>query len=270
MKLRSTLFIATLLGGLLAPLSAVPDAAAATAPPGGGIGTPPGSGTTTAFPDYTSHTSTLWSGWVDAVDSSSIHLRHVAADMTVRKVTCSQNGEEAGFWVGLDGQTDATVEQTGIIAYCDGTHAEYYSFYEMYPQNPVLGGSVSPGDHIEMSVYYASSDGQFDLSLTDKNNNAANLYAPMFCPAGSKCLRRSAEVIVEDVNGAPHHLPDFGTVDFTDISVTSQDGTHGTLEGNSLWNSHAYILEYKGSVMAQPGSRTDGYTAFKDTWRSAG
>jgi hypothetical protein len=273
MKLRTVLVITALLGGLLAPVAAAPDAVAATAPPGVvAVTSPPDLSDPTVMPDYTSWTSTVWSGWADVVNAG-VHLRYAYADMFVPTVRCAENGEEAAFWVGLDGAIDQskTVEQTGIIAYCNGATAEYYSFWEMYPQGPVTVGQVSPNDDIEMSVYYRSSDGEFDLSLTDLANKNADIYEPNFCPAGRSCLRSSAEFIAEDSGGPPgHQLPDFGTTGFYGVVVTSQDGTRGTLEANSLWGSDEVTMKYDGTVMAQPASRTDGSTAFNDTWHNPG
>jgi hypothetical protein len=249
-----------------------PDAVAATAPPVTIVGTnPPDLSNPTVMPDYTSSTSPHWSGWYDQADAN-VHLRFVAADMFVPTVTCSDSSQYAYFWVGLDGVKDTPVEQTGIAVFCTGTTAYYYSFWEMYPGGLVIGGQVSPGDDIEMSVYYNASFSDFSLSLTDLANSNANISAVQFCPSGQTCPRTSAEVIAEDPGAGPPglQLADFHEMGFAGITVTSQDGTHGTLEGNSLWSANMLTMAYNGTVMAQPGPRTDGSTAFADTWQNAG
>jgi|GEM_PF-5564412 len=272
MRLRSTILAAVALGGLLMPVGVIPEAVAATAPPGPIVGTsPPVVGSPADTPGYTSALSPRWSGWFDQANPG-VHLRFVDASMIVPTVTCTANGQEAYFWVGLDGVLDNPVEQTGIAVYCTGSTAYYYSFWEMFPGSPIIAGTVSPGDDIEMSVYYNASFSDFNLALTDLANASANLNETQFCPSGQSCDRTTAEVIAEDPAGGPPHsyLPDFHVMGFYGITVTSQDGTRGNLEGNSLWSSHESILSYEGTLMAQPGARTDGSTAFNDTWYNAG
>jgi hypothetical protein len=250
-----------------------PDAVAATAPPGAFVSTAlPDLSNPTVMPDYTSWTSPHWSGWFDQANPN-VHLRFVAADMFVPTVTCSDSSQYAYFWVGLDGSGQVkTVQQTGIAVFCMGTTAYYYSFWEMAPGSPVIAGQVSPGDDIEMSVYYNASFSDFSLSLTDLANSSADISAVQFCPSGQSCPRTSAEVIAENPGaGAPDvQLADFHQMGFYGITVTSQDGTHGTLEGNSLWSANMTTITYDGTVLAQPGPRIDGSTAFDDTWQNAG
>jgi hypothetical protein len=40
----------------------------------------------------------------------------------------------SSFWVGFDGDTTATVEQTGSEADCSSGSPVYYGWYEMYPK----------------------------------------------------------------------------------------------------------------------------------------
>lgn len=43
------------------------------------------------------------------------------------KADCSKTPNSyAAIWVGIDGYSDSTVEQTGTLIYCNGTTAEYY------------------------------------------------------------------------------------------------------------------------------------------------
>src|SRR5262249_53408110 len=153
-----------------------------------------------------------------------------------------------------------TVEQAGVDVVCiqgpGGPIPQYYTFDEMAPNKGTGFLGVSPGDHINASVFYDSSVGLYNLVVTDSDNSSVSINDDKDCPSGQTCRNSSAEVIVEDPGGAPNPLGNFGTVSFNQIAVTSQDGTHGTLEGNSLWSSHEIILENSGHmVMAQPSSR---------------
>jgi peptidase A4-like protein len=110
---------------------------------------------------------------------------------------------------------------------------------------------------------------RFGSGLKD---SSADISAVQFCPSGQSCPRTTAEVIAEDPDGGPpgHQLADFHEMSFAGITVTSQDGTHGTLEGNSLWSASQVTMKYDSTVLAQPGPRIDGSTAFDDTWQAGG
>src|SRR5579884_4318905 len=76
----------------------------------------------------TDSTSTNWSGY--AVTGN--RFTSVSASWTEPAVTCSGTAYSS-FWVGLDGDTSNTVEQTGTDADCSGSTPQYYAWYEMYP-----------------------------------------------------------------------------------------------------------------------------------------
>ncbi len=282
--------VAVVLAGAMAT---APAALAATRPPGPAViishghgmslgraadPLPPGLPSVTE-PDYTSSTQSVWAGWADVADSN-VELRFVTANFVVPTVSCPGSGYEASFWVGLDGdQEGSTVEQTGVDAVCDiplpsgGFAPDYVSFWEMYPNGPHVQGDVSPGDQIAASVYYNSSIDQYDLQLNDGTSTGADINFPALCPSGNTCHNKTAEVIAEDPGGGPskgHFLAKFSKVTFTGVGVTSRDGTHGTLEGNSLWSSNELIMASKGHAMATPSARNDGNTSFSVTWNGSG
>ena len=73
----------------------------------------------------------------------------------------------SSFWVGLDGDTSNTVEQTGTEADCSSGSPVYSAWYEMYPKFPVnFSNPVSPGDHFSGSVA-TDGRGSFTLTLID-------------------------------------------------------------------------------------------------------
>ncbi len=230
-------------------------------------------------PDHTSTTQSRWAGWADVADSS-VALRYVTANFVVPTVSCPGRGYEVDFWVGLDGDGEGgTVEQTGVDALCDiplpsgGYAPDYTSWWEMYPNGVHTKGDVSPGDQIAASVFYNSSTDQYNLQLSDGSSTRPDINAFEFCPGGSTCHNKTAEVIAEDPGFGPSKsvfLAKFTKVTFTEIGVTSRDGTHGTLEGNSLWSSNELIMAYKGHAMATPSARNDGATSFNVTWNGSG
>ncbi|HLJ98634.1 MAG TPA: G1 family glutamic endopeptidase [Streptosporangiaceae bacterium] len=260
-------------GGLA--LGAVPGAAATPAlgpaPPGPAADPLPPGLPSVIGPDFFTTPNARWAGWAD-IAYAHVELRYVAANFVVPTVHCASPGAEAAFWVGLDGdQVDSTVEQVGVDVVCD-SHANpvYSSVWEMYPGGPHSVGSVSPGDDIEASVYYDNPTGVYTLNLTDSGHPAADINHPTGCLFGG-CHNLTAEVIAEDPGGgAPKvQLAQFTPVTFTGVAVTSLDGTRGTLEANSLWNSNELIMQYQ-DPMASPSPRVDGYTAFTVTWAGGG
>jgi len=244
-------------------------------------------GTDTTVPDTPTYwNSPTWSGWID-IANKNVELRYVTANFTVPTVHCGASGEEALFFVGLDGWSatgipvpvNKTVEQAGVFVKCDistpsGIMPSYHAWYEMYPDPSHTGGAVSAGDTIAVSVYHNSATGDYSLALGDSNSTSPDFNVTKTCPSGYTCHNATAEVIVEDPDhGAPNgvYLANFGTIGFIDVAVTSRNGTHGNLLGNSLWTANKITMVYPGStVMALPGGRNANYTGFNETWKSSG
>jgi hypothetical protein len=217
-----------------------------------------------------------WSGYADAA-KSGVSLRYIQANWNIPSINCanSQMGT-SGYaydsnWVGLDGYTSGTVEQTGTSGYCYGTTSspQYYAWYEMYPLSPVAYSGVSPGDAINASVYYNSSANDYSITLTDLTTGG-QITTTQTCPSGSTCKDSSAEVITEDPgSSAPGYgLADFGQANYTNAAVTSRSGTKGNLNAGSLWNSDDIWSVASGSTgdtLAEPGP-LEGGQAFYLTW----
>ncbi|HUN31439.1 MAG TPA: G1 family glutamic endopeptidase, partial [Trebonia sp.] len=125
----------------------------------------------------------------------------------------------SSFWVGLDGYSSNSVEQTGTDTDCSGSTPEYYGWYEMYP-NPSynFGNSISPGDTIKASVSYQGSN-KYLLSLSDVTKGWTTTTTQTL----SGAPRNSAEVILEAPcctnSGGVLPLADFGTVNISDSLV---------------------------------------------------
>jgi len=160
--------------------------------------------------------STNWSGY--AADSGT--YTSVSATWVQPKGTCSGRSDlYSSFWVGLDGYSSDSVEQTGTDTDCDGSTPSYYGWYETYP-NPSFnfGDSISPGDTISASVTYEGSN-KYLLSLSDKTKG----WTTTTTQTVSGAARSSAEVIIEapccTSSGGILPLADFGTVNFSSSVV---------------------------------------------------
>jgi len=133
-----------------------------------------------------------WSGYA-AVSAKKFNYVH--STFLQPKISCTGAPNRwTSNWVGLDGFTDATVEQDGTFAFCGGANhmvAQYVAWYEMYPAGSVAVFRVKPGDQMDASVRYSS--GKFTLTIADlTSGKTATKQA-----ACSSCERSSAEWIIE-------------------------------------------------------------------------
>jgi Peptidase A4 family len=172
-----------------------------------------------------SHSSSSnWSGY--AVTGG--RYTSVSASWVQPAVNCSITPTGwSSFWVGLDGDTTNTVEQTGTEADCSSGRAVYSSWYEMYPKYPVnYRDTVAPNDHFSATV---TTDGRggFTLELTDTTRGWSHTTTARLKSA----KLGSAEVIAEAPSSSSGVLPlaDFGTVGFS--GATANGTSFGSLSG---------------------------------------
>lgn len=155
--------------------------------------------------------SANWSGYAATTGT----FTSVSASWTQPAGTCSQGDQYAAFWVGLDGYSSRTVEQTGSEVDCIGGTAEYYAWYEMYPSlSQNYSNTVKAGDKFTATVTYEGNN-DFSLYIADTTQKWSHTTTATLAGAA----RSSAEVIVEapccTSGGGVLPLTDFGTVSFT-------------------------------------------------------
>jgi len=217
--------------------------------------------------------STNWSGY--AVTGTS--FTKALGSWTVPSVNCTKTPNTyAAFWVGIDGWTSDTVEQTGTDSDCDGSSPSYYAWYEFYPNPSFLISSVTvaPGDRMSASVTYSGS--KFTITIT--NETTGKSYSKSSTVRGAQ--RNSAEWIAEAPcctnSGGILPLSDFGTVDFGDdytgVSDTN-DATDSTNSGSiNSFGSSAYesimVNGNSGADEAVPSALSSDGTSFTVQWDS--
>jgi len=199
----------------------------------------------------TQSTSSNWSGYA----ATGGPFTSVSASWTEPSVTCSGTAY-ASFWVGLDGDTSSTVEQTGTDADCSGSTPQYYAWYEMYPKYPVnLSNPVQPGDAMSASVTTTGS-GRFTLTISDSTQGWSYTTSQRLKSAALS----SAEVIAEAPSSRSGVLPlaNFGTVSFS----------NATANGASLatFNPDPITMASGSTVKAQPSSISSS-GSFSVTWK---
>ncbi|MEY9849064.1 G1 family glutamic endopeptidase [Streptacidiphilus sp. MAP5-3] len=200
---------------------------------------------------HATSTSDNWSGYA----ATGSTYNSVSTTFVQPSVDCSQGDGYSSFWVGLDGYSSSSVEQTGTEADCSGGQASYSAWYEMYPANPVTySNTVQPGDTITETVSYAS--GTYTLKLADKTEG----WTKTVTKKESGLARSSAEVIAEaPYSGGVLPLDDFGTVNFT----------NSTVNGSSLASTNPTGINMasdSGTPEATISALNGG--AFSITWNS--
>ena len=110
-------------------------------------------------------TSSNWAGY--AATGSAGQFTSVSSGWVQPAGQCNGGSTYAAFWVGLDGYSSSTVEQTGSEVDCAGRTPRYYAWYEMYPGASVdFPNRVRAGDRFSASVTYLGSN-SFQLMIMD-------------------------------------------------------------------------------------------------------
>ena len=199
-------------------------------------------------------TSTNWSGY--AVTGG--RYTTVRSTWVQPAVTCNGTAYSS-FWVGIDGDTSGTVEQTGTEADCNGSTPVYSAWYEMYPKFPVnYPNPVAPGDHFTGTVT-TDGKGNFTLTLSNTTRNWTQSVAKRLKSA----KLASAEVIAEAPSSSGGVLPlaNFGTVSFSGATV------NGATLTSSTPGLDAITMQSGSTVKAQPSSISNG--SFSVAWKHA-
>jgi uncharacterized repeat protein (TIGR02543 family) len=220
-----------------------------------------------------------WAGYVAAptIADPGVTFSAVSANWVVPTVTCSGTSSLwAVQWVGIDGWGTSTVEQDGTETNCAGSTPQYSAWYEMYGDTsngdayywmvPLSTSSypVHPGDAMTGSVQLSGD--VWTLKVID-HTAGWTFSIPITDSAASA---GSVEVITEtpSVNGQVASLADFGTVTFTNISVTSSATGTGSLTPSMPWAVFCSDTS-NGVVLMSPGELSDGGTSFSITWLSS-
>jgi Peptidase A4 family len=199
--------------------------------------------------------STNWSGYAATTGTYT----SVSASWVQPAGVCSRGDRYAAFWVGLDGYSSSTVEQTGSEVDCVGRTAEYYAWYEMYPgPSENYSNRVRAGDHFNARVTYEGSN-KFSLYIADTTQGWSHTTTASL----SGAARSSAEVIAEapccTASGGILPLTDFGTMSFT-----GSDANGGAI-GNAGGVTQIIMVDSRG-LDKDTISSLSGGTSFSATW----
>ena len=196
-----------------------------------------------------------WSGY--AVTTGT--YTSVSASWTQPAGTCSRGDQYATFWVGLDGYSSSSVEQTGSEVDCVGRTAEYYAWYEVYPgPSENYTNTVRAGDRFNAAVTYEGNN-EFSLYIADTTQGWSHTTTASLAGAA----RSSAEVIVEapccTASGGILPLADFGTVNITSSMA------NGAALGSAGGVTQIVMIDNAGSDKDRVSSLSGGGN-FGATW----
>jgi hypothetical protein len=198
--------------------------------------------------------STNWSGYA----ASGGTYTKVSASWVEPTGTCSGSAKYSSFWVGLDGFSSSSVEQTGSEVDCSGRTPQYYSWYEMYPAFPVnFSNTVRPGDHFTGSVTF-NGGSSYTLVLADTTQGWSHTVNASLSGAANS----SAEVIAEapccTASGGILPLAHFSPVTFSSATV------NGSAIGN--FSPTQIIMADSAGRDEDSVSSLSGGNSFKVTW----
>jgi Peptidase A4 family len=200
--------------------------------------------------------STNWSGY--AVTGSTFTT--ATADWTQNAITCTSGGGETDMspWVGIDGYSTSTVEQTGSSGDCNGATPDYYAWYEMYPRNvQIIQKTVKPGDHFTATVTHTTGT-NYKLELEDITQDWTNTVTRSLSAKNA-----SAEAVMEM---AANRLSKWTGADpFTDFTVDGQP--IGSYTGSPYTIEQMEIKD--GSTLCDTTSALTSNENFNVTWKAA-
>jgi hypothetical protein len=189
--------------------------------------------------------------------------------------SCGSTASYSSFWVGIDGYSSNTVEQTGTDSDCVNGKPTYSAWFEFYPHLSYTINSITinPGDVISAEVK-SDTRGLFTVTLTDLTNGGTFSTSAKMPSA----KRSSAEWIAEaPSSGGTLPLADFGTANYgeqyTRVASTSFATISGTTASLGSFGSNVLqiqMVDRNGVPEASPSSLSSKGSSFSVAWQSSG
>jgi len=219
-------------------------------------------------------TAENWSGY--AVTGSDFTYAHGSWHVPQVDCTATPNTYSA-FWVGIDGYSDTTVEQTGTSSNCDGTTPVYFAWYEFVPNDPVqvlLPMTISPGDVMGAEVKYIN--GEFFISIHDHTTGVTNTATGVVPGAHRTSAEFIAEAPTDENTGEILPLADFVRANYGQDYNADKNSCNATdsAENNKPIGDfgsdyHAITMVSSGGVTeATPTALTPDGSSFRVYWNA--
>jgi Peptidase A4 family/Bacterial Ig-like domain (group 3) len=214
--------------------------------------------------------SSNWSGQIATGSTFS----GISADWVVPSIQPTQASEASGTWIGIDNGEgpDGSIIQTGTGQLTHGGATTYYAWYELYPQNAVVLGDVSPGDQMEAFIGYDSGS-TWTLELTDVSSRNSTGAQPVTY-TGPADTAEWIEEAPSVTSGPQPALANFGSATFTDMGLTAAgadsidptdmvDGSGNVIASTGAISNSSFTIDYVPertgtAVSANPSSSSFG------------
>lgn len=193
--------------------------------------------------------SSNWSGYAETGSG----YKSASVSWTVPTAQPTSGDTYGSNWVGIDGDGNSNLIQTGTEEDYTGGQAQYQAWWEILPapETPISGMTIKPGDHITGSVAKGSGN-SWKITLTDTTTGKSFNTTQSYSGPG-----QSVEYIQEspEVGGSVATPAKLSTSTFSDAKV---NGGSPKLAGSDaidlVQNGKLY---YKPSA---PNSSGDGFT----------
>lgn len=161
-------------------------------------------------------------GYADTNRSGNTYS-HVEGRWVVPQTTCTHPTTETAFWVGLDGYSNDSQEEAGVLVRCSNERHYISTFYYMPGdyQEHLVGRTVKKGNKIRASITVTGTT--YKLTVTDLSNRANSFTRTETCPA-TTCPDTSAEWVTGPGMG-------FSMAKFSSWKLMDATATSGTATG---------------------------------------
>jgi hypothetical protein len=212
-----------------------------------------------------------WSGY--AAFTSPKHPKFesvsgVRGEWKVPKIHPSSQNSYSASWVGIDGYFNETVEQIGTMQGWTNGHADYYTWFMMYPglSYEILGFPLNPTDKVRAEVTYIGSD-VFEMVIRNLTQGVFYVVPSSYTTAAG-IQRTSAEWIMEAPSDSSTILPlaKFSTTPFSHC-VATINGKSGKINSSHWKNSRITMVTSKKVVKAKPSKLSHSGEFFKVQWK---
>lgn len=212
-------------------------------------------------------TSTNWAGY--AVETNLMNPQNnavsdVRGSWVVPTITCTSANTYSASWVGIDGYSDNSVEQTGTEHDCINGAPVYSAWYEMYPKRAYqVNLTVKAGDQISASVTFS---GRNTYVLTLRNLTTGKTFSTT---QKANAQRQSAEWITEAPwSGGVLPLTNFGSMTISSASATI-NGVTGSISNSTWQNDQITMVNGSGGVKAATSTLSPDGSSFNISWQSS-
>jgi hypothetical protein len=172
-----------------------------------------------------------WSGYsvASSLKNPQAIVTGVSGSWVVPSLTVTPGSSYSASWIGIGGQFDQLLIQTGTEHDVTNGKAAYSTWFELLPANPVyLTMSVSPGDTMTASIKLQDAPtSTWSISLLDTTNGQSYQTSVQYISS-----MNSAEWIVErpSIGRRIGQLSDFGSVTFTNCNAIIGSKTGSLLD----------------------------------------